>query len=132
MSNGVVQEYDYDPGNQSTQALTDSRVWDASGSTLFDRHYEWDAAGNLTHWEDKPTAGAQGEAWDCEYDGIGTLLGCSNRAQPEWFDYMRLSTVFRPETPDRLSARSGRLMCDVPCMSSGFRGVQAVRAALRA
>ena len=86
-SNGALQEYAYATGNTSTQALTDSWVWDSTGGTLFDRHYEWDAAGNLRQWVDQATVGPQGEDWQCEYDGVGTLLNCRNGMQGEWFDY---------------------------------------------
>ena len=86
-SNGVLQDYEYEPGNQSTQALRRSAVMDAFGGVLFDREYTWDAAGNLTRWVDQQTTGASAEDWECSYDGVGTLLGCENRLEGEWFEY---------------------------------------------
>ena len=84
--NGVEQEYVYAQGQGSTQALEHSLTWNAQGQALFSRQYDWDAAGNLTGWEDDATVGAQPETWDCDYDGVGTLLGCRG-SQGEWFEY---------------------------------------------
>ena len=84
--NGVEQEYVYAGGQQSTQALEHSLTWNAQGQALFSREYDWDAAGNLSHWKDDATVGAQPESWDCDYDGVGTLLGCRG-SQGEWFEY---------------------------------------------
>ena len=86
-ANGVQQEYLYATGQASTQALTNSLTWNATGAALFSRTYDWDAAGNLRSWKDDATVGGSPEQWDCAYDGIGTLLGCENRLQPEWFEY---------------------------------------------
>ncbi len=86
-ANGVQQEYLYASGQASTQALTNSLTWNASGAALFAREYDWNAAGELRSWKDDATVGGTPEQWDCEYDGIGALLGCQNRTQPEWFEY---------------------------------------------
>ena len=86
--NGVQQQYLYEQGQASTQALMESSVENGGVTPLFRRQYDWDAAGNLRSWEDdQPAGGPAAEVWECEYDGIGALLGCGNRAQPEWYDY---------------------------------------------
>lgn len=81
--NGVVQQYVYATGQTSSQALTQSTVWSASGDVLFSRDYVWDAAGNLRSWVDAaPADGPDAEEWVCDYDGLGTLLGCESRTNP--------------------------------------------------
>jgi|GEM_PF-3492862 len=87
--NGVVQQYLYEVGQGSSQALTQSAVWSPSGEVLFERSYDWDAAGNLRSWADAASGeGPEAEAWSCDYDGLGTLLGCLNDNDPEeWMEY---------------------------------------------
>ncbi len=87
--NGVVQQYLYATGQQSSQALEQSSLWSGTGEVLFQRDYTWDAAGNLRSWVDAATPeGPEGESWSCDYDGVGTLLGCANDADPnEWMEY---------------------------------------------
>ena len=80
LGNGTEQINEYATGISSDQALVRSTV--TSGSVpIFDRHYLWDAAGDLLQWEDvapRYSAG-QGEAElaTCRYDGLGVLQQCT-------------------------------------------------------
>ena len=92
-ANGVEQQFTYETGATSVQALRHSTVERvADGSTWFDRNYEWDALGNLTRWWDPDLSGAGSfgaEDFRCSYDGIGQLSGCAGVASKGagWFDY---------------------------------------------
>jgi YD repeat-containing protein len=80
LGNGVAQEFFYEPGAASAQALMRT-VLDGPAGALLDRTYDRDAAGNLRSWEDAAAtwngAPVHGERWDCDYDGVGKLLGCA-------------------------------------------------------
>jgi len=75
--NGTVQEFAYATGIHSDQALASVQVTQVEGSLLLGRQFSWDAAGNLRGWEDVGTDHFGPERFSCDYDGIGSLLGCS-------------------------------------------------------
>jgi len=96
--NGVVQEFTYETGQESAQALVHSTVERlADGAIYFDRDYTWDAAGNLRRYVDldtSPWGGAYGADLACGYDGLGQLLDCrgqtglgSGSPSVGWYQY---------------------------------------------
>lgn len=118
--NGVEQQFEYDTGATSVQALKRSvveRVTD--GARYFERDYEWDVVGNLSRWydQDLTSHGSFGdEDLRCGYDGIGQLLQCEGVGTKgaQWFeyDYDELGSLIgedvRTGTIDRVAAQYTR------------------------
>ncbi len=93
LGNGVQQSFDYETGSAAVGALVHAQVSGAEGK-LLDRSYDWNEAGNLLSWQDEATSGngwaSPAEQFQCSYDGIGSLLGCTDRlmsSPPKVFQY---------------------------------------------